>query len=141
MLRVVENLLRVGHLDDAAQIHHGCPAADVLHQAQIVRNEEIGKLQALLKVEKKIDDLRLDGDIERGDRFVGDDERWTERKRSGNADSLTLSPAELVRIPIDQPGLEAHQTEELRNPFASLPSSADRVDGQWFFDNLADAHA
>ena len=51
--RTREQRPRVAHLDDPPQIHHRHAAADVLHQPQVVRDEEIRQLQALLQVEQQ----------------------------------------------------------------------------------------
>ena len=43
-------------------------------------------------------DLRLDADVERRHRLVGEDEVRAERERAGDADALALAARELVRI-------------------------------------------
>ena len=66
---------RVAQLDDLPHVHHRHAAADVFDQPQVVRDEEIRQLQPLLQIHQQPDDLRLDRHVERGHRFVGDDER------------------------------------------------------------------
>ena len=68
-----EERLRVAHLDDPAQVHHRHAAADVLHQPQVVRDEEVGQLQPRLQIEQQPDDLRLNRHVERRHGLVGDD--------------------------------------------------------------------
>jgi len=46
----------------------------VLDHREVVGDEQIRQPHALLEVAQQIDDLRLDRDVERRDRFVGDDE-------------------------------------------------------------------
>ena len=72
----------------------------MLDDAKVVRDEEIGEPELLLQVLQQIDDLRLDRDVERRDRFVADDELGTEGQRAGDADPLPLPAAELVRIAV-----------------------------------------
>ena len=43
-------------------------------QPQVVRDEQVGQLEALLKIHQQIDHLRLHRNIEGGNRFVGDDQ-------------------------------------------------------------------
>jgi hypothetical protein len=61
-------------LDDPSEIHHGDAVADMLDHSQIVRNEEIGEAKLALQVHHQVENLRLDRDIEGGNRLVGDDE-------------------------------------------------------------------
>jgi hypothetical protein len=42
MLRRGEERRSRTHLDDFPEIHHRQPAADVLYEAQIVRDEQVG---------------------------------------------------------------------------------------------------
>ena len=61
-------------LDDAAEIHHGDPVADMLDHREIVRDEQIGQPELVLQVHQQVDDLRLDRHVERRDRLVADDQ-------------------------------------------------------------------
>ncbi len=71
---------------------------DVPHDAEIVRDEEIGEAQLRLQVGEEVEDLRLDRDVERRDRLVGDDELRREHERAGDRDALALAAGEHVRI-------------------------------------------
>ena len=129
MRRRGEQRLGLPHLDDPSQIHHRHAAADVPHEPQIVRDEQVGQLQSLLQIHQQVDDLRLDGDVERRDRLVGDDERRVERERAREADALALAAAELVRIARELRRIEPDQLEQLarRAPARSgfVPMSMD----------------
>ena len=61
-------------LDDAAEIHHGDAMADVLHDREIVRDEEVGDAEFSLQVDHQVDHLRLHRNVERRDRLVGNDD-------------------------------------------------------------------
>ncbi len=76
MAGVFVDLLRGRELDDAAQVHDGYAAANMLHHMQVVRDEQIAQPELFLKIAEKVHDLRLNGDVERTDRLVGDDEAW-----------------------------------------------------------------
>ena len=116
MLRVGKDAGGVARLDDLAEVHHRHAGADVAHEPQIVRDEEVGQLQPLLQIEQQVDDLRLNRDVERGDRLVGDDEGRVERQRARQADALALPAAELVRIAFEMRRVEADQARTAPPP-------------------------
>ena len=62
-----------------------------MHHCEIVRDEHVGKMQPLLKIEQQIDDLRLDVHVERGDRLIRDDEVRLGRESARDGDALALS--------------------------------------------------
>ena len=97
---VGEQLFLRRHFNDLAQVHHHDPFAHVLDHAEIMRNKKIGQGVLPLQVNKQIQDLRPDGNIQRGHRFVSNENLWIEHERPCNADSLPLPAAKLVRIPI-----------------------------------------
>jgi hypothetical protein len=70
-----------------AEIHHGNPIGDVLHHAQIMRDEQIGEAEFGLQVLQQIDDLRLHRNVQRRDRLVAYHEARLQRERPGNADT------------------------------------------------------
>jgi hypothetical protein len=47
----IKQLLGHRHLDDSPHIHHGNPLADVLDNAQVVSDEEIGQSQLRLQLQ------------------------------------------------------------------------------------------
>ena len=64
---------------------------------QVVRDEEVGQAEVVLQPHQQVQHLRLDRDVERRDRLVGDDELGLHRERPGDADALALPAAELAR--------------------------------------------
>ena len=97
--------------------------------------------------------MRTDADIQRGDRFVCDDELGAQRKRAGNADALPLASAEFVRIALECRFIKTNGTQQLGNTFATgggatlsgkarKERSAHRlVNNQRLGDHVFDAHA
>ena len=61
----------------------------------------------LLQIVQQVDDLRLNGHVQRGNRLVADDELGVERQGACDADALALSAGELVRIAVAVIGLQA----------------------------------
>ncbi len=79
----------------------------MLHHAEVVRDKQICQLVFFLQILQQIDNLRLNGNIQRGNRLVADDKFGIQRKRAGNADALALAAGKLVRIAILMERLQA----------------------------------
>ena len=100
-------------LDDAAKIHDGDARADVLHDCEIVGDEQISQPELFLEIGKQIDDLRLDRDVERRYRLVADDQFRRYGERAGDADALALAAGEFMRVARAVVGIEADQRQQL----------------------------
>ena len=74
------DLVRTSDFDDPAQIHDRDPVGNVLHHRKVVRDEEVGQAEVALQVQKQVDHLALDRDVQGGNRFVADDEPRPECK-------------------------------------------------------------
>src|SRR5512140_2619021 len=98
MPRSREQLFGGRGLDDPADVHHRDPLADVLDDAEVVRDEEVSEPELFLKVEQEVEDLRLHRYVQRGYGFVGDDQAGIQRQRAGDADALALAARKGVRI-------------------------------------------
>ena len=103
----MENLSRFTGFNDFSLIHHGDAVRDVVDDAEVVRNENHRKTEVLLKLFDEIENLRLDRDIQRGDRFIRDDELGFWRERPGDGDALALATRKLVRIFPHHPRIQA----------------------------------
>src|SRR6202051_2306498 len=66
----VKNALPARRLDDAAKIHDGDLIADMTDDRQIVGDEDVGEAELPLQLLQEIDDLRLDREVECGDRLI-----------------------------------------------------------------------
>jgi hypothetical protein len=53
-------------LDDLAEIHHRDPGGDMADHAEVVRHKQIRQAELVLKLLEQVDDLRLHGNVERG---------------------------------------------------------------------------
>ena len=91
MLRRAEERVGLRQLDDLPDVHHGHAVADVLDDAQVVRDEQVGQAELRLQIQQQVQDLGLDRDVERRDRLVGDDQRGLQRQRPRDADALALA--------------------------------------------------
>ena len=85
-----EDVSRQGQLDDDAQVHDADAVADILDDAQIVGDKKVSEMLLFLQIQKQIDDLGLDGNVQRRDRLIADDELRVQSQRPGDADALPL---------------------------------------------------
>ena len=90
----------------------------MLHNREIVADEDVGHAEALLQRAHQVDDLRLDGDVERRHRLVGHDQPGLDRQRTGDRQPLALAAGEFVRIAPGMIGPEAHQLQQFADPGA-----------------------
>ena len=69
----------------------------MLDHAEIVADEQIGEVEVGSELHEEIQHLRLDRDVERGDRFVADQQLGLDGQRTRDADARALAAGELVR--------------------------------------------
>ena len=81
VLRAGEQRVDRRLLDDLPGVHDDDPVADLGDDAEVVGHEEHGHAEVALERAEQVEDLRLDRDVERGRRLVGD------RAASGRCDS------------------------------------------------------
>ena len=101
---------------------------DVLDDAEVVADEQIGEVERLAQLHEQVEDLRLDRDVERGDRLVADQEIGLHRQRAGDADALALAAGELVRIAAAQGRVEADWLQHVRRRSRRARGGDDAVD-------------
>ena len=89
--RVGEQQLLRSPLHNSSQIHDTQAVADVLDHAQIVCDEQIGKMKFILQIHKNVQDLSLNGHIQSRYRLIRYDKFRLDRQRPGNAKPLLLS--------------------------------------------------
>ena len=106
-----------------------------------MRNEQVGQSKLLLEISQQIDDLRLDRDVQCGNRFVCNNEFWFKRQRSRDTDSLPLPSAELVRIPVHHGGIQANNIQKVGDPVLSLQAAGQPVNRKWLSDDRPYCHA
>ena len=63
MVRAFEDLRRWSLLYDAAEIHDGDAVAEMLHDAEVVADEQISEVQVTAQVHEQVEDLSLDRDV------------------------------------------------------------------------------
>ena len=119
-----EHVVRRCRLDDAAEVHHGHPVGDVLDDAEVVGDDEVGEVELALQPLEQVDDLRLDGDVERRHGLVADDESRLEGEGE-YADPLALTAGEGGGEPVVVLGVEPDELHQLLGR-GCLPSPSAR---------------
>jgi hypothetical protein len=140
MTRAVEQSSPGGGLHDLSEVHDCHPVAHVLDHAQVMSDEEIREPATLLQVLKQVDDLGLDRNVESRDWLVGNQKLRVHGECAGDADSLPLPTAELVRIPVDCILPETNQPQHLENTLTLLCSTGKPVDLDSFGNDCPDTH-
>ena len=67
MTGIAENFFAGGQFNQAAQIHDADAVRNVADHAEVMRNEQIGQSGVFLKADEQIDNLCLNGHVERRD--------------------------------------------------------------------------
>ena len=98
MAGVVIDLVRGADLDDVACIHDGHPVGDVGHDTEVVGDENDGQVVFDLHLLEQLQDLRLDGHVQRGGGLIADQDLRVAGHRNGDDDALAHTARELVRV-------------------------------------------
>jgi len=101
MQRSAQEFARGRQLDDLPGIHHGHAVGHVADDAEVVRDEQNRHAEPLLQLAQQIQNLRLDCHIERGGRFVGDEQFRFARQRHRDHHALLHATGHLERIIFD----------------------------------------
>src|SRR5215472_18094231 len=88
----------------------------------------------------QVENLCLNGDVERRGRLIADDEGWPQGEGARNADALPLASREAVRIPPDMPHVEADQRDEFVNHFPARLHIADLMNYQRLLNKVVYRH-
>ncbi|WP_241021914.1 hypothetical protein [Burkholderia sp. Ac-20353] len=104
-----EDPLRLALLDLLAAIHHEHAVGHLGNHAHVVRDEDHAHVHLVLQAADQLQDLRLDRHVERGGRFVGDQQCGPARQRHRDHHALPHPARQLVRI-------AREHAARLRNP-------------------------
>ena len=102
-------------------------------------DEQIRQVKLFLQLAEEVQDLRLNGHIERRHGLVANNQLGIDRQGARDSDALPLPAAELVRIAIDVFDAKAHQTQQMQDMSAfSVPSLLQFMHFQGTAENLHD---
>ena len=71
---VGQQLTGGGLLDHLARVHDGDAVSQLSHQRQVVGDEDHGEAELFTQLVEQVDDLLLDGHVQRRRRLVGQDQ-------------------------------------------------------------------
>ena len=86
-----ENPIHRAFLDDPAGMHHHDPVADMMHDAEIVRDEENGQAELALQIFKEIEHLSLSRYVEGRNGFITNENIRLHRQGAGYCHALPLT--------------------------------------------------
>ena len=142
MLRVLVQLVGIRDLDDLAEVHDGDALGNVPHDEKVMRDEKVRDAELFLQLLKHVDDLRLNGNVQRGHGLVADNELGVHGESSGNADSLALAAGKLMCVARGVFGVEADGRHELEDFLAALGAACVQLmHVQRLSDDVFDRHA
>ena len=141
VLRVLKDVQRRAGLHDPALAHDDDALGALRRQAEVVGDQQHGGAELLGQLLEVVEDLLLDRHVERGGRFIGDEESRTRRQATGDECTLALTTGELVRELVDAPvGLgKPSLLHELDGTVVRRGTGGDVVGLQRLLDVVADA--
>ncbi len=92
----------------------------MLDNRKIMTDEKIGKATVALQAAEEVEHLRLNGNIERRNWLVADDNLRVEHKRTCHINALTLTTRKLVRIALHMLHVEANLLHEVEHDLLTL---------------------
>ncbi|MNK98933.1 hypothetical protein D3C87_1193120 [compost metagenome] len=102
MLGRVEDLVDAALFDLLAAQHHHHVVGHLRHHAHVMRDEDDGRAQVALQFADGVQDLRLDGDVQRSGGLVRDQQARLARQRHRDHHALAHAARQLVRIAVQQ---------------------------------------
>ena len=142
VLRRGEELVGRRHLDDLPGIHQRHALRHAGHHAQVVGDQQQAHLLLALQRAQQVQDLRLDGHVQRGGGFVGHQEVGLGGQRHGDHHALLLPARQAERVLVDAPlGLGDADAAQPFDGLGARRRAAQRgvrLDG--LDDLVADAH-
>ena len=112
----------------------------MVDDAEVVADEDERQPQFRAKLGEEVEDLGADGNVEAGNRFVGDEHLRAERQRAGDADTLALSAGELARQTRGEARAEADALHQAIAFAGDLLGRDDAMGAERLLDRAADRH-
>ena len=126
--------------DDNAAVHHQHARTHARDNAEVVGDHDDGGAKLLLQALQQVENLRLNGHVQRGGRFVGDNQPRVAHDGHGDHDALAHAAGKLVRILLHA-ALRVrnfNQTQLFKHDFARFRFGNAFVDAQRLDQLIAD---
>ena len=140
MHRILEELIGVCKLYHLTEVHNADSIGEVLNYREVVRDKEDSQAKASTKIVKKVNNLRLDRNVERGYGLVGYDHLRLHNNSSRDSYTLSLSTGELVRISVSVLAHETNHLKYLVYLFVDVILIGNSVDNQTLCDDITYCH-
>ena len=129
-------------LDDLAAVHHGDGVGAFGREPEIVSDEQDARPELVRDGVDGVEDAALHGDVERGGRFVGDEQPGSAGEPHGDEGALPHAAGELVRVLRRAGGRvrDAHELQELDGTSPGGLPGGDVVHLERLRDLVADPH-
>ena len=111
MARCLENLRNRAVFHNLPILHHGDQITNLRGDAQIMRDEDNGKPKPDAQIRKQLQDLRLHGDIKRGDRFIRDQHFRLQSQRAREPNALALPAGKFMWKAFNRRRIKPDQAE------------------------------
>jgi len=142
MTGLVEDLIRGACFHKFAGAHDGDAGGDLCDDGKAVRDQNIGQGKFALELLQQEKNSCADGDVERGDGLVGDDEFWLKNQGSGNANALALTTRKFVGIAAEGFIIQAYTPEDGGGTLEALRGGKRRfMNGKRLGNDFANPHA
>lgn len=89
MQRIFEQQISWCFFYHSSHIHNRNIIREIFYNGQVMGNEDIGQSQILLQLFEQVQNLRLNGNVQRGNRLVADNDFRIHSQSAGNTDTLT----------------------------------------------------
>ncbi len=122
VVHLEEERAHLGGFHHSPRVHDVNPVGVPRDHAHVVRDQQHRHAQPLLQVPEQGEDLRLNGDVERGGRLVSDEQFGLVGQRHGDHHALPQATGQLVRVvaePLLRPG-QPDQVQHLDGPLERL---------------------
>src|SRR5215217_325900 len=106
-----------------------------------MRDDQVTERKVLLKLQEKLQDLRLYRDVKCRDGLVAQQQTRLQHECSRNRDPLSLPTAEIVRVTAEVSPVKADPLEQLRSLLSAFLRRSDTMDGERFGHQRGDRHA
>ena len=137
-----EHFAFVAHLAEPAAVHHRDPVAGLRHHPEIVGDHNDRQPQLGTQVAEQAQNLHLHGDVQRGRRFVGNQQPRFRREGDGDHRPLAHTAGKFVRIAIE-PILrvrDADLAQQGQRIFPRLTAVCRKMEAPAFRDLLPNGH-
>ena len=143
MLHIIEDFIQRTGFAELAAVHDRHAVGHGGDDAHVVRDDDDGCVDLLLQILHQIENLRLNGHVQRGGRLIRNQNLRFAGQRDGDHHALTHAAGKLVRVLVESLGRvrNADHAQQVDGALtALLLGHARLVQQQHFGDLLADGH-